>query len=366
MSPHRAAVPYDVRWRPLPGAKEDSKTFSTRRAAERFKVSLEASLQDGTWVDPARGRVSLRDYTAEVLADRHLRTRTRETYEGQLRLHILPVLGSLPMCNLTPAAVRRWRNGLLRSELSPNTVAKCYRLLNSICTTAVEDGLIGSNPCSVPKGGVERAAERPTASVEEIWAAADAMPDHLRIAVILAGFVGLRTGELLGLERRHINPLRRNLSVEQQESQLRNGTLEVGPPKTNAGIRPVSLPETVLDELAQHLDRFVGDHPGARVLTGEKGGPLRRHVLFKYWKHARTTAGLPDTFRFHDLRHTAHTLAAQAGATTKELMHRMGHSTPAASLRYQHAAERRDELIARNLNAAIAPQAKRRRRRGTA
>jgi hypothetical protein len=47
-------------------------------------------------------------------------------------------------------------------------------------------------------------------------------------------------------------------------------------------------------------------------------------------------------------------------------MHRMGHSTPAASLRYQHAAERRDELIARNLNAAIAPQAKRRRRRGTA
>ena len=63
----------------------------------------------------------------------------------------------------------------------------------------------------------------------------------------------------------------------------------------------------------------------------------------------RVTAGRPD-LHFHDLRHTGATLAAAAGATIAELMARIGHSTPAMAMRYQHAGADRDKAIAAALS----------------
>ena len=68
------------------------------------------------------------------------------------------------------------------------------------------------------------------------------------------------------------------------------------------------------------------------------------------WYPAREAAGRPD-LRFHDLRHTGAVLAAQTGATLAELMGRLGHSTPGAAMRYQHAAEGRDRALAAKLSA---------------
>jgi integrase len=58
--------------------------------------------------------------------------------------------------------------------------------------------------------------------------------------------------------------------------------------------------------------------------------------------------------RVHDLRHVGATLAAQAGATTKELMSRLGHTTPAMAMRYQIAAQERDVKIAEAMSALAA------------
>jgi integrase len=73
----------------------------------------------------------------------------------------------------------------------------------------------------------------------------------------------------------------------------------------------------------------------------------------KHWARARATVKLPAGFRFHDLRHTANTLTAATGASTRELMHRMGHASPQAALRYQHATRARDTEIAQSLGALI-------------
>jgi integrase len=89
------------------------------------------------------------------------------------------------------------------------------------------------------------------------------------------------------------------------------------------------------------------------VFRGEKGGPLRRHVVQKHWTRARSTVDLPARFRFHDLRHTANTLTAAAGASTRDLMHRMGHASAQAALRYQHATRQRDAEIAKSLGELI-------------
>ena len=64
-------------------------------------------------------------------------------------------------------------------------------------------------------------------------------------------------------------------------------------------------------------------------------------------------AGLPEGFRFHDLRHTGNTLAPSSGASTRELMHRMGHASMRAALIYQHATSKRDREIAAAIDARI-------------
>jgi integrase len=65
-------------------------------------------------------------------------------------------------------------------------------------------------------------------------------------------------------------------------------------------------------------------------------------------------------FHFHDLRHTGNTLAASAGASTREFMHRMGHATLRAALIYQHATSERDREIARAMDHRISGDGRRR------
>jgi integrase len=178
--------------------------------------------------------------------------------------------------------------------------------------------------------------------------------------VVLSGFTGLRIGELLGLERRHANPLHRTLRIEQQQQELNSGELIIGPPKTAKGNRTISLPAFLLPEIEAHLACWSQPDVHGRVFPGAKGGALREWTVYKHWKRARgNVEGLPEGFRFHDLRHTANTMTAVAGASTRELMARMGHASPAAALRYQHATSERDAEIAQLLDDHVTARPKR-------
>lgn len=96
----------------------------------------------------------------------------------------------------------------------------------------------------------------------------------------------------------------------------------------------------------------IASAPDSPVFTGERGSPLRRSHWARVWRRARDEVGL-DGFRFHDLGHTGKTLAAETGASTKQLMARMGHASSRAALIYQHATRERDEQIARQLSHRI-------------
>ncbi len=105
-------------------------------------------------------------------------------------------------------------------------------------------------------------------------------------------------------------------------------------------------------KLATHLAAFVAADDSARVFTGVKGAPIRRHNWWAKWAAATEAVGVTG-LRFHDLRHTCNTLTAATGASTRELMHRMGHASAAAALRYQHATRDRDAVIAQAFNDVI-------------
>jgi integrase len=263
------------------------------------------------------------------------------------------VLGAHQLSRISPADVRAWHPGLVRSCGSSSIVpAKCYRLLRAILTTAVDDELIARNPCVLKRAGVERASERPVASAAQVWELSEAVDERYRSFVLLAGFAGLRLGELLGLQRRDLALSRAIVTVERQMQELSDSSFVIGPPKTDAGARTLTLPPLLVDELALHIGGFVEDDQEALIFTGVKGGPLRRHVWNTCWREAVIHSSLPNEFRFHDLRHTANTLAAATpGISTKDLMHRMGHASDRAALLYQHATSRQDAAIASAIDA---------------
>ncbi len=114
----------------------------------------------------------------------------------------------------------------------------------------------------------------------------------------------------------------------------------------------MTVPALVLPDLVSHLVAHVGPELDAFVFLGELGGVLRRSNFRRAsaWRASVQRAGLAPDFHFHDLCHTGNQLAAEADATTEELMHRMGHSSVRAAMRYQHATDRRDRAIAEEMS----------------
>ncbi len=322
------------------------RTFLTKGDAAAWLAQVQTDRARGQFIDPRMGAVKVSDFAERFLSGRVLAERTAETYRGLLDNHILPALGDIEMGQLTPGAIRAWNAQLAQSHSS--TAAKAYRLLRAMCRMAVSDEVIARSPCRVEGAGAEHAAERPIATVEEVEVIVRAMPDRFRALVLLAAWCQLRKGELCALRRRDIDPVRSTLTVAQNLQQLRNGRMITKEPKTAAGRRTVVIPSQVLPALVTHLETFTAAGGDALVFTGEHGGPVRPHVLQKHWDRARLVAGRPD-LHLHDLRHTGNTWAAATGASTRELMARMGHSTPDAALRYQHATEDRDRVLAEAL-----------------
>ncbi len=114
----------------------------------------------------------------------------------------------------------------------------------------------------------------------------------------------------------------------------------------------MTLPAAVAAALEDHLENHIPASPEALLFSTSSGGYLARSNWNSTFRRAADAIGLPAV-RPHELRYTGATLAAATGATTKELMRRLGHSSPAAALLYQHAADDRDADIARALDATL-------------
>jgi len=325
----------------------------TKADALAHLAAIEVDLRRGAWIDPRAGKMTLHLYAEEWLGQRSdLAFRTKELYTYLLESHILPSLGNATLFGPAPSKIRSWHAAL--SKEHPSTAAKAYGLLSGILKMAVTDGFIISSPCKVTGGGVERPAERPVGSVREVEALEAAMPEHLRLIVLLATWCQLRRAELLGLRRKDIDLASATLRVEQSRTISMRGKPLIKEPKTVAGRRTIAVPDFVVARLSEHLGRFTGPDADALVFTGITGVPLTGNVLQVSWQRARASVGRTD-LHLHDLRHTGLTLAAATGATTVELMHRAGHSSSVAAMRYQHATMDRDRTIADALGVIAKP-----------
>jgi integrase len=280
----------------------------------------------------------LQTYAREWMQSRtDLAKRTTELYGWLLDRHIEPTFGSKPLDEIAPADIRSWFADSAR--LHATTAAKAYRLLSSIMKTAVADELIRRNPCQIRGAAVEKAPERPIATIAEVDALTDSMPPELQMAVVLAAWCQLRRGEVRGLRRCDVDLKDGTLQVRLTRTTAMSGQSIIKEPKTRAGRRTVAIPPHVVEMLSKHMDLYVGSSDVDYVFGGSD------RSLSVAWHRARSQLDRNE-LRFHDLRHSGLTWSAATGASIAELMRRAGHASQTAALRYQHATDDRDRVLA--------------------
>ncbi|MFI6933090.1 tyrosine-type recombinase/integrase [Streptomyces sp. NPDC050287] len=327
-------------------------TFRTKREADDWLAERQAELRAGDWTDPDAARVPFGSYAATWIVERGISASTADLYRSLLRNHLAPTFDKVALADITPAMVRAWRVARLDAGAGASSVAKSYALLRAVLMTAVDDQLIRRNPCRVKGASVAPTPERPTATVQEVYDIAGVIQPRYRVLILLAAFTGLRWGELIGLCRRDLDLDTGTLRVRRNVAELHSGKRLLKEPKSAAGKRTVAIPAVIVTDLATHLAVFAEPGPDGRVFVGAKGATPRRNHFNKLWRKACDQAGIKG-LHFHDLRHTGNTLAAATGASTRELMTRMGHSTARAALIYQHATAERERLIGQAVSAVV-------------
>lgn len=281
---------------------------------------------------------------------RQLRPQTRAHYESMLERLILPELGDVKIVALTPAKIRAWHSGLGADH--PTRNAHSYALLHAICATAVQDEVLDANPCRIRAAmQTKRKRDVDVLTPAEVDRLAAKMPARLRASVVLAAWCGLRWGETSELRRKDLTSDCSVLRVRRAVT-YRKGKFYAGEPKTAAGVRDVVVPPHIRPVIKAHLKNHVDKEADALLFPVEQGGHMHGDNYRTHWEKARAAIGRPN-LRVHDLRHVGAVLAAQSGATTAELMHRLGHTTPQMALRYQHVAEGRDAELAERLSKLV-------------
>ncbi|WP_029151285.1 tyrosine-type recombinase/integrase [Microbacterium indicum] len=368
-------------------------TFGTLVDARAWLRGIRRSIDDGSWVSPATAERQREADEKQAAAERFdtyattwieqrrnargeaLRAKTRTEYLRQLSAGLSPFAGDR-VRDITAARVRTWHAE--RARLYPTAAGAEARLLRAIFTTAVADGIAPANP--VPNALTRTTTgitHRPPTS-DELVTMLDAIPARFRLALELAAVGGLRLSEWRALERQDVTffettlvdddgtshtVTRAAVSVTRAAQWISGHGWVVGPPKSAEGVRTVPLPADVSQHLAEHLAEHVGDFPASLVFApAGRSQYVHDREWARAWDVARDAAGVrrpmvdddgnptgrfESTVREHDLRAYAATAFTQSGATLRDAMAFLGHSTPAAAMVYQHtAADRLADLTA--------------------
>jgi integrase len=359
--------------------KEFSTGQTSRREAEKVAAELDASLVRG--IVPSTERTTVEEFMAKWLADYvrpNLDQSTAISYEGEIRLHIVPLLGGIPLRDLRPEQLARFYAAKTAS-LAQSHVLYLHRIIHKALNTAMRWSLVPRNVADAVDAPRVRREERPVLTEEQVGRLLDALrDDRLYSLYFLALDTGLREGELVARRWTDLDESSRTLLVRTKfERETGAGIIE-GPTKARRPRSSVPLSEHALRVLRTHAGHQAEEkeragtayHDDGLIWCWEDGARYDPNWISGHFRRLRKRLGWPDVIHFHDLRHTSATMAIAKGEPLKVTQERLGHASPATTLAmYGHAtpemhgeaADRRGGLLgARD----FAPKTSRRHRQG--
>lgn len=310
-----------LRWQTVPGSFEDAKAA---------RAAVVGRVRKGERVAPTKQRFA--EYASAWLdAQQNIRPRTREVYEGAIRLHLNPVLGRLKLTEIDEEAILRVISRMQRNGRKAWTVRSVLTPLGRILGHAARQGIIGSNPMHRLERGERPKVERGELRIlsrEEIGKLLDATPARYRPILATAVMTGMRVGELLGLTWADVDFAAGVIRVRRQAD--RKGQLVE--PKTPQAKREIVLAPALAKVLREHrmASRFKADSD--LVFPSSTGRALgARNLTRRGLDKALERAGL-GKIRFHDLRHTYASLLIAEGLNVVFVSRQMGHSNSHVTL----------------------------------
>jgi integrase len=326
-----------------------------KRKTKSYFAATQADVQEKLLAarsDLARGLlISAKAQTLGAFLDdwllRSLKPRAKarafESFSTITRLHIKPMLGSVPLHKLTPQHISRLLHDKSTAGLSPQTVSNIKTVLRSALGQALKWSLVSRNsaalvdaPRIIRKQVVPFDAEQAGRLLEA------AKGSRYEAVYELALMLGMRRGELLGLRWADVDLDGRTLRVSQSLQRLATGSdgkgrktaLLATEVKTDGSRRTIMLPDSIVRALRAHKarqaqERLVAgsswqDH--GLVFTSRNGRATEPITLHRDYKAVLEKAGLPTTMRFHDCRHSAASLLLAQGVPPKMIAELLGHS----------------------------------------
>jgi len=329
----------------------------TRREVQEKMTRLQGQQLDGTLGELCKLRVA--EYLEQWLqntARRTLRPTTYHSYASIVRLHINPYIGGIRLTNLEPAHIDALFHRLDEAGQSANRQQKVYAVLRRALNIAIKRELILRNVCmTVDMPKAEQREMQPLNKSESQRFLKAAEHDRLQAFYVLAVTVGMRQGELIGLQWDDINLDERTLFVRRTLNDL-NGQFIPGPPKTKRGTRQIRLPGIAVEALQQHRNRMLVEElrDGDLVFCDTVGGPLRRqNVQRRSFKPLLKKAKCPNV-RFHDLRHTYATLALANAVPILVVADTLGHSRTSVTMDiYAHVLPAQERISAEAMDGVF-------------
>jgi integrase len=324
--------------------KEFARHFERKVDAQRWIDEQTSKLVNGTHVAPKMARTTVGEWCATWL-EGYRGNRASTVRQAEVHLQrIVAAFGPMPLSAVRPSHVRTWMAQLSAEGLADSYVYALHARLAQVYRDAIEDGLVGKSPCSrrtSPKAGKQRPY---VATTEQVWALHDAMPAHLRGAVLLGAFAGLRLAEVCGLRVADVDFMRGVISPAVQ--------YPAEPLKSETSRKPIPIPNS----LALELSATVSGWEAETVLVDQYGRQLAPWTLERAVRTARAKVpGLPPTFRFHDLRHYFASLLIASGCDVKVVQERLRHASAKTTLdTYGHMWPDSDQSTRAAIDAVMA------------
>jgi integrase len=294
-----------------------------------------------------------------------LRPQTRQRYEQDIVLHINPIIGNIPLANLTAGDVQNLYH-TKQSDLEESSIAHIHATLRAALKSAVRLDLVRRPVTSMIESPRNLAKEFDPLSIDETRQFIASIADNPFEAIyILALTTGMREGELLGLRWHDIDFKQGILHVRHTLVYIHRSFF-LNEPKTKKGKRTIILTRVALRALHKHRECQVRekhalggawDSSWDLVFCNSIGKPIHRANVMYRFRKSLVKAGVTVTrpngleFRFHDLRHTGATLLMEAGIHPKVVSEMLGHSDIAVTLRvYSHVTQTMQQTAANTMD----------------
>ncbi|OLN23865.1 site-specific integrase [Domibacillus antri] len=342
--------------------------------AELYKFKTE--VESGEYIAPEKLTIAaFSEEWEKKYAKKELGEQTLDTYRSYLKNHILPAFGHMRLDQVKPIHVVNFLDGLKRADgddkgLSISTNEYIYRVLRNVFQRAEDWKILKENPVASVKRPKDRSKKKVVVYDEKeiavLFAAAQGEPIYWRVFITLALAAGLRRGELLGLEWKHIDFDKSTLHIEQVISRGEKGRPVLKEPKSETSKRLISLPSSVLLELKRYqlhwrkekmkMGELWIETEHEYVFCNENGKHFYPTTPTTWWKRFTTRADV-RYIRLHDLRHTSATLLINQGVHAKIISERLGHADIRITMdTYGHALRSADQEAADKLNDLFSPK----------